>query len=49
MVRWVSLEWIVEFPIRCGWPKEWKESWYLNRRVGDAKDRIDVIHKVSYS
>ena len=28
--------------------KEWEESWYLNRKVGDAKDRIDVIHKVSY-
>ena len=26
--------------------KKWEESWYFNYRVGDIKDRVDMIDKV---
>ena len=40
---------IVEFPMRGGWPNECEESRYLNRRIGDTKNRIDVVYAICYT
>ena len=29
--------------MECGWPKEWKKSWYLYRRISKTKYRACLI------